>query len=383
MKKKILKYGMVGGSLSSFIGNVHRIAYNFERDVRLVAGCFSSNPESGRETGEAYGLDSDRIYSSFEEMARLESLREDPIDYVDINTPNNVHYEIIKAFLNYGFHIVCEKPLCLELEQAIELEALAKEKGVLFAVTYAYSGYAMPKFAKQLIEEGKIGEIFNVRAEYLQDWLLGQVGEDGGSEGLLSAWRVTPELAGRSNCVGDIGTHIESMVNYMTGLEIKRVQAKINRFGHPLDLDANIQVEFTSGAYGQYTCSQVSSGYNNALKVRIFGTKGAIEWDQEDPDVLMVTIKGQAKQKYYRGTDHVYGRAAELSRIPSGHPEGYYVAYANFLKIVLDALRKKLAGDELTATDMDFPGIEEGAAGTKFVHAVIESGDNDSKWVES
>jgi predicted dehydrogenase len=380
--RTVLRYGMVGGSLTSFIGNVHRRAIAFERDVELVAGCFSTNPASNRETGEAYHLSPDRVYASYEEMARLESEREDRIDFVDVVTPNNVHFDIVKAFLTYGFHVVCEKPLCLEIEQAAELEKLAAEKNVLFAVTYAYTGYSMAKFARQLIAEGKIGKVFNVRAEYLQDWLLGQIGEDGDSEGMLSAWRVNPVYAGRSNCVGDIGTHIESMVNYMTGLEIERVSARINRFGHPLDLDANMQVEFKGGACGQYSCSQVSAGYNNGLTVRIFGTKGAIEWRQENPDDLRVVIKGQPVQLYQRGTDHVYGRGAALSRIPSGHPEGYYVAFANLFQIYTGALRKRLTGQELTREDLDFPGIREGVTGTRFIHAVIESGDNDSAWVK-
>ncbi|MDR2933367.1 MAG: Gfo/Idh/MocA family oxidoreductase [Oscillospiraceae bacterium] len=381
-QRSFLRYGMVGGSLSSFMGNVHRTAIGFERDVILTAGCFSSRDAVNLETGEALGLDPARVYLDFSEMARVESERDDGIDFVVIVTPNNVHYEAAKAFLEHGINVVCEKPLCIELDQALALEKLADESGVLFAVTYAYTGYAMAKLARQMIKEGKIGEVINVNAEYLQEWLLSQVGDSGESLGTLSTWRTDPNKAGNSNCVGDIGTHIESIVSYMTGLEIKRVSARVDRFGHTLDLNANILVEYSNGCPGLYTCSQVSAGYGNALAVRIFGSKGAIEWKQESPDELRVTLLGQPVQTYYRGTDSIYGRAAQVSRIPSGHPEGYYVAFANTYKIYTNAVRKKLNGEPLMAEDLDFPTIRDGVAGVKFITATMESGRKDSAWVE-
>lgn len=381
-KRTFLRYGMVGGSLSSFMGNVHRKAIAFERDVILTAGCFSTQSTSNTETGEAFHLDQERVYSDFTEMAKKESSRDDCIDFVVIVTPNNAHYEPVKAFLEVGINVVCEKPLCLEAGQAEDLATLAEEKGVLFAVTYAYTGYAMAKYAKQLISEGKIGEVINVNAEYLQEWLLSQVEDSSGSTGSLSTWRTDPVKAGISNCVGDIGTHIESMVSYMTGLEVKRVSARIDRFGHALDLNANIMVEYSNGCPGIYTCSQVSAGYYNALNIRIFGSKGAIEWRQEAPDELKVTLLGEMPRTYARGTDSIHGRGAELSRIPSGHPEGYFIAFANTYKIYTGALLKRLNGETLLADDLDFPTVRDGVAGVKFINAVIKSGDSDSAWVQ-
>jgi len=381
-KRNFLRYGMVGGSLSSFMGNVHRKAIAFEKDINLTAGCFSTNEELNIKTGEELHLCPERVYPDFYEMAKAEAAREDGIDFVVVVTPNNVHYEAVKAFLENGINVVCEKPLCFENNQAEELQKIAKEKDLLFVVTYAYTGYAMVKFAKQLIEEGKIGKVINVNGEYLQEWLLSQVEEEGKSLGTLSTWRTDPAKAGISNCIGDIGTHIESLVSYMTGLEIKRVAARIDRFNNVLELNANILVEYTNGCPGVYTCSQVTAGYGNALAVRIFGSKGAIEWKQEVPDELRVTLLGQPAQLYQRGTDSIYGRGADVTRIPSGHPEGYFVAFANTYKIYTNAVLKKINGEELTTVDLDFPTGKDGVAGVKFINAAIKSGDNDSCWVD-
>ncbi len=382
MERRTLSYGMVGGSVNAFIGGVHRTAIAFDGTTFLKAGCFSQNNEVNRETGEFLKVDNDRIYSSYEEMAEKEAQREDKIDFVVITTPNKTHYDIAKTFIEKGFNVVCEKPLCHTVEQAEELSKLAKEKKVLFAVTYSYTGNAMVKQAKKIIEDGEIGDIINVSAEFLQEWLIDDVGAGDQTTKRLSMWRKDPEIAGISNCVGDLGTHAEHLVYYLTGLKLKKVSAVLDYFGQPLEMNANMLLEYENGAHGVYSFSQVCVGHSNGLTVRIFGTKGAIEWVQENPNLLYVTKKGQPMQIYNRGMGYLNGRAAELNRIPSGHPEGLYVAFANLYKTYIGAVLKKINGEELSIEDLDFPTIDEGVDSIKFIHAVVKSNNEGSTWVQ-
>jgi len=382
MGRKRLRYGMIGGSLNGMIGGIHRNAISLEEKAFLVAGSFSSKEKNNKECAEFYGLDADRVYVNYKEMAEKESQREDKIDFVSIVTPNFLHYEIAKEFIKKGINIVCEKPLCFTIDQAEELEKLAKEAGLLFAVTYTYSGYAMVKQARKFILDGEIGEVINVNAEYLQEWLIDDIGQGEESTAKLSMWRKDPRYAGSSNCVGDIGSHVENTVAYMTGLKLKRVAAVLDHFNQALDLNANMLVEFENGAHGVYSCSQVCVGHANDLVVRIFGTKGAIEWKQEEPDYLFVTKKGQPMQIYKRGMGYITGRAAALNRMPSGHPEGLIVAFANIYKTYINALLKKINGEELLQEDLDFPTVTEGVEGVKFIQGAVESSENNAKWVE-
>lgn len=381
MAKKV-RYGMVGGSLGAFIGGVHRHAIAFQPGVELVAGCFDIREEENKATGAQYELDSDRVYEDYKSMAEAESKREDKIDFVSIVTPNNTHYAIAKAFVEKGINVVCEKPLCFTVEEGEELKKLAKENNVLFAITYTYSGYGMVKQAKELIEEGEIGEIINVNAEYLQDWLIDDVSKDKEKEASLSVWRKDPKVTGISNCVGDIGSHIEYTVAYMTGLKLKKVSAILDRFGQALDLNANMLVEYDNGVHGVYSSSQVCLGHGNGLVIRVFGTKGAIEWVQEEPDYLSVAKKGQGITRLKRGEGYITGRAVELNRIPTGHPEGLFIAFANIYKTFIEAILKKNNGEALTEKDLDFPSVEDGVEGVKFIHAVVESDKNNSIWTE-
>lgn len=380
MKK--IKYGMVGGSLNAFIGEVHRKAINFDLRAELVAGVFSSILERNYGTAEAYGLDKDRVYLNYKEMAEKEGAREDGIDFVSIVTPNHLHYEMSKAFLDAGINVVCEKPLTFTIEEAEELEKIAKEKDLIFGVNYAYSSYTMVRYAKQMIEEGYIGDILTVDAEYAQDWLLDQAYAKDKKAGALSVWRMDPKYSGISNCVGDIGSHIENTVHYLTGLEIDRVLAVTDNFGQDLDMDAKIIVEYTNGVRGSYWSSQIASGRMNGLVVRIYGTKGSIEWEQHFPDYLKYTPKNSPTQTLSRGNGYLTLDAGKHSRIPSGHPEGYFVAFANLYETIISAIIKKNNGEELTKEDMDFPTVTDGLNGVKFVHAVIESAKNDSKWIK-
>ncbi len=377
---KQVHYGMVGGDVHAFIGEVHRKAINFDTRAQLVAGCFSNVPEYNVETAEAYCVDSSRVYADYKEMAEKEAGREDGIDFVSIVTPNFLHYEIAKEFLMHGINVVCEKPLCFEVEQAEELYALAKEKDLLFAVTYGYTGYTMSKVIKEMIAEGKIGKIASVNAEYAQDWLLDDLAPQEGAELNLSVWRKDPKFSGISNCVGDIGTHIENYVHYVTGLKIKRLLATTNKYGHPLELNANILVEYENGVNGAYWCSQIASGHLNGLVVRIYGDLGGIEWEQESPDVIRYTPKGGATQLISRASGYITEKAGGYSRIPAGHPEGLYVGFANIYMNYITAIIQKRNGEDVST--IDFPCVADGLAGVKFVHAVVHSADNNSQWVD-
>lgn len=378
---KFIKYGMVGGDMHAFIGEVHRKAIAMNHGCELVAGSFSNVPENNVETAEIYNVDKTRTYDDYKIMAKVEGEKGE-LDFVIICTPNFLHYQIAKAFLEAGINVVCEKPLCFEVEEAEELKKLADEKDLFFVVTYAYTGYTMVKVAKEIIARGDIGNVINVNGEYAQEWLIDEVSKDEGATSKLSVWRKDPKQSGISNCVGDIGTHLENLVHYVTGLEIKRVSALLDTYGNPLDLNANMLVEYKNGVRGNYWASQIAVGHLNGFVIRIFGDKGAIEWRQETPDQLLVTKKGEAPTTLSRGAGYVNAEAGAYSRIPSGHPEGYHFGFANIYKNFISAIQKKKAGIELTDKDLDFPKAIDGLNGVKFVHAVVESSKNDGKWVE-
>ena len=379
MAKKI-RYGMVGGSMQAFIGEVHRKAINFDPRVELVAGCFSTREALNKETGETYGLDPERVYADYKVMAEKEAARDDGIDFVSIVTPNSTHYPVAKAFLEAGINVVCEKPLCFTVEQAEDLKATAEAKGLLFGVTHGYTGYCMSRVMREMVAEGKIGKVVSVNAEYAQDWLLDELDPDNKAELNMAVWRTDPKMTGASNCVGDIGTHIENYVGFITGLKIKRLLATTNTYGKALDLNANIIVEYDNGANGAYWCSQVAAGHCNGLAVRIYGDKGSLEWAQETPDVVRYTPKNCAPQLIQRNTAAVTEKAGACARIPSGHPEGLYVAFANLYQNYVSALIAKRNGED--ASQFIYPTVDEGIEGVKFVHAVVESAANNSKWVE-
>jgi len=377
---KLVKYGMVGGDIKAFIGDVHRKAINFDTRAELVAGCFSIDQDLNKATGEEYSVDPSRVYASYEEMAKSESSREDGIDFVSITVPNYIHYEVCKAFLEAGIHVVCEKPLCFEVSQAEELLKLSKEKNLILAVTYSYTGYTMVKVMREMIQNGEIGDILTINGEFAQEWLLDQMDPSGESKE-LSTWRMDPKIAGISNSMGDLGTHIEHMVYYVTGLKIKRLIATTDTFGHPLDFNAYVLLEYENGIKGTYWSSQLAAGKLNALLVRIYGTKGSLEWDQHYPDYLRFTPKDKPPQTLSRGTGYLTGQAASYSRLPFGHPEGLFVGFANIYKNIISTVHKLKIGQTPTVQDLDFPTAEDGLNGVKFVHAAVKSAKNDSAWV--
>jgi len=394
-----LLYGQVGGRLDAFIGDVHRKAIAIDGMAVLAAGCFSSsNAAANAQTGAHYNLDPSRVYASYAAMAEAEAARtEDRLDFVVICTPNNTHYEIAKAFLEAGFHVVCEKPLCFTSAQAAELAAIARDKGLLTCVTYTYTGFNMVKQARQMVSEGLVGRILDVKGEYLQDWLLDKAeasattaaGNSPSSalDAATNIWRMNPERSGISNCVGDIGTHIEQTVHFVTGLRVKKLCAVLDRFSQQLDLNANVLVEFDGGVHGSFACSQVAAGHYNGLVIRIFGTLGAIEWEEEHPDFLRYTPKGEPTRILTRAA-HTSGHAAEINRLPSGHPEGLTIAFANIYRSFCEALLAlkngscKSVGDVSGSAAFDFPTVEDGLNGVRFVEACVKSSDKGSCWIE-
>jgi predicted dehydrogenase len=314
-------------------------------------------------------------------MAEAESKRPDKIDFVVIVTPNVSHFPAAKAFLSKGIHVVCDKPLCFEEAEARELADLAKKNKLLFGVTYTYTGFPAVKHAREMIRRGEIGDIIYVAGEYPQDWLITPQEKEGSKQ---AEWRADPKLAGKSNCVGDIGSHIENMISYVTGLKIKSVCARLDKIGpgRVLDDNATILVEYTNGAKGVYWSSQVAMGYDNGLQFRVFGAKGGIEWRVEDPNYLKVSLLGKPRVVLSRGRDGFYPRAQSLSRIPSGHPEGYFEAMANIYKTYIGALLKQKAGQALTEDDLDFPDVENGVDGVKFIGKCVESSQKGAVWVD-
>ena len=374
-----LRYGMVGGGPGAFIGDAHRKAISLDSTAELVAGCFSRTPEKTKEQGEALGLDPERCYANYKEMADAEQAREDGIDFVVIVTPNNTHYEIAKAFLEAGIHVACDKPLVTTAEEAEELKKIADEKGLLFMVTYTYTGHVTMKYMRDLVKNGEIGTVRTVMAEYPQGWLYNE-NDWGGKQG---EWRCDPAQSGRVNCLGDLGTHVENAVATVTGLKIKRVLAKMDVVvpGRKLDDNDQILVEYEGGATGINWTSQFAIGCDNSLRLRIYGSKGTLLWFQETPEEVMLIREDGIARTIKRGYGAVTPDAAKYGRLPSGHTEGWLEAMGNLYdSFGACVLAKK--EDRFTPDLIDYPTIEEGVAGLKYVEACLKSSENGNVWVE-
>jgi predicted dehydrogenase len=377
---RVLTYGMVGGGPGSFIGGVHRAAISLGGSAHLAAGCFSQDWAKNEETGQQLGLEPGRVYRDFSRMAQAEANRSDRIDFVVVTTPNKAHYPVCKAFLEHGIHVMCEKPLAASLDEAADLKTLATSSGCLFGVAYAYSGHVMAKEAREIIRSGQIGEVLMVMGEYPQDWLADIIE----TNQKQAAWRTDPAQAGQSNCTGDIGTHIENMVSFMTGLKIRQLCASLDIIGEgrTLDTNAEILIRYDNGARGCYWCSQVAIGNDNGLKIRVFGTKGSVEFDQENSNYLKVTFKGQAPQIYSRGAGYLSAAASAWARTPSGHPEGYYEAFANLYAAFCLAIRRKQAGEAVDEAASGYPAIDMGIDGVRFISKCVESSNRGAVWVD-
>ncbi|MFA6008026.1 MAG: Gfo/Idh/MocA family oxidoreductase [Candidatus Shapirobacteria bacterium] len=376
-----LRYGMVGGGPGAFIGEVHRKAIGLDGNAELVAGTFSKSHDKTLQTGRLLGLDDSRLYHDIETMAERESNRKDGIDFVVVVTPNAQHYSVAKTFLSHGIDVVCEKPLTFEVAEAEELSTLARQKGLLFCVTYVYTGYPAVKQAREMVKRGDIGDIRFVNAEYPQEWLATPVELAGQKQ---AAWRLDPVQSGKSNGVGDIGSHIENIVSYVTGLKIASLCARLDMLvpGRSLDDNASIMINYQGGAKGLYWTSQVAVGYDNGLKFRVFGSTGSIQWSQENPNYLVVSKLLQPTATLSRGRDDFYPQAQSYSRIPSGHPEGYFEAFANIYKPFIAALTKRKAGVAFSESDLDFPDVEDGISGVKFINKCVESSSKGAVWLD-
>jgi predicted dehydrogenase len=373
--------GMVGGGRDAFIGAVHRMAARLDGDheggMTLTAGALSSNPEKARASGEDLGLADERNYPSWEAMLEGEASRPESerIDFVSIVTPNDTHFPIARAFAGAGFNVVLDKPMVHTSEQAHELAETAQKSGVVFAVTYNYSGYPMVKQAKEMVDSGAVGEVRKVVVEYNQGWLATRLEEGGHKQ---ADWRTDPKRSGIGGCIGDIGSHAEQLVSYVTSLELDSVCADLTTFvpGRKLDDDANVLLRFKGGAKGLLFASQICVGSENDLRLRVWGTKGGLEWRQEEPNHLVFRPIDGPEHVYRRGTDFVGDAAKGATRLPFGHPEAFIEAFANVYKNAGDAMR---AGRD-DPTKFDYPGLVDGARGVRFIEAVVASSNEGGAW---
>ena len=376
-----MRIGMVGGGKDAFIGGVHRIALRLDGNYELVAGSFSSNFDNSKETGKDLGLAEDRIYETYQEMAEKESARSDGIHVVAIVTPNHLHVPIAKIFAEKGIHIICDKPLALSSEEAIALKNIVENNKIIFALTHNYTGYPMVRHARSLIQKNDLGSIRVVQAEYPQDWLTTKA-EDSGLK--QAEWRTDPKRSGDGGCIGDIGTHAFNLIRFITGLEVDELSADIHTFvkGRLLDDNAQIMLRFKGGAKGAIWSSQVAVGNENNLKIRVFGENGGLEWRQEDPNYLYYTKFGHPTQKITRGSGSASEEANDVTRIPPGHPEGYLEGFANIYSDVYKRLFAQTNNQNYDQSNDCYPNIYDGVEGMRFIETVLESNNNNSKWVE-
>ena len=376
-----IRYGMVGGGQGAFIGGVHRIAARIDGEFQLVAGALSSDAERSKASGRELGLDPERCYASFSEMAKAEAKRPDGIEAVAIVTPNHVHYPAAKAFLEAGIHVICDKPLTSRLADAKKLAEAAKASGRLFVLTHNYTGYPMVRQAREMIAKGIIGDIRVVHAEYPQDWMTEAV------ESKQAAWRTDPKKSGAGGATGDIGTHAYNLARFVTGLELDSLSADLTAFvpGRVLDDNAHVMLRFRNegsvpAARGMLWASQVAPGNENALKLRVYGTKGGLEWEQESPNHLWYTPFGDARRLITRGGAGSGAAAGRVTRIPPGHPEGYLEGFGNIYAEAARAIRALRKKGGKVPKDVVFPTVDDGVEGVAFVEACVKSSKKNGAW---
>lgn len=374
--------GMVGGGQGAFIGGVHRIAATLDQQVELVAGCFSRDPENTRVTGEQLYLDPTRCYRTYEEMARAEArLSADRrIDFASIVTPNNLHFPIAKTFLESGFHLVCDKPMTYTLAEAEELVRIVEKSGKVFGLTHNYTGHPLVRHARHLFRTGEMGTVRKVIVEYLQDFLMVPHEKLGQKQ---AAWRMDPAQAGIGAALGDVGSHCVNLLEYVTQDPIVALCADKSTFlpGRMLDEDVNALLRFKQGGKGVLTISQVATGEENGLRLRIYGSEGAILWAQENPNYLEVYRYGKPRETLTRGQGYLCPEATDCTRIPTGHPEGYFEAFATVYCGVTEAIRRHIDGSPLRPEEYDFPTVRDGLRGMQFISKAVESSKQGSTWV--
>ncbi|MDO6965412.1 Gfo/Idh/MocA family protein [Rhizobium alvei] len=375
-----IRLGMVGGGSGAFIGAVHRIAARIDDHYELVAGALSSTPEKARQSGAELGLAPDRTYDDFRSMAIREAKLKNGIEAVAIVTPNHMHYPAAKEFLRRGIHVICDKPLTSNLADAKKLLKIAEESDALFVLTHNYTGYPMVRHAREMIRNGDLGEIRLVQAEYPQDWLTEAVEKTGAKQ---AVWRTDPKQSGAGGSTGDIGTHAYNLACFVSGLELEELSADVHTFveGRQLDDNAHVMLRFKGGAKGMLWCSQVAPGNENGLKLRVYGTKGGIEWVQADPNYLWYTPFGKPKQLITRNGAGANAAAGRVSRIPSGHPEGYLEGFATIYSEAARAIHARRKGLPVDPAVI-YPTVADGVKGVAFVEACVASSRRNSAWVK-
>ncbi|MBY4610197.1 Gfo/Idh/MocA family oxidoreductase [Rhizobium sp. 9T] len=380
-----IRLGMVGGGAGAFIGAVHRIAARIDDQYDLIAGALSSTPDKAVQSGRDLGLDPSRTYSSYREMAIREAKLKNGIEAVAIVTPNHVHYDAAKEFLKRGIHVICDKPLTSNLADAKKLKKVADENGALFVLTHNYTGYPMVRQAREMIANGELGDIRVVQAEYPQDWLTEAVEQTGQKQ---AAWRTDPAQSGVGGSTGDIGTHAYNLASFITGLELDSLAADLDSFvpGRRLDDNAHVMLRFKAKgsekpAKGMLWCSQVAPGHENGLMVRVYGTKGGLEWTQKDPNYLWYTPFGEPKRLITRGGAGAGTAAGRVTRVPSGHPEGYLEAFATIYTEAAHAINARRKGKAVDKAVV-YPTVDDGVKGVAFVEACVASSKKNGAWVK-
>lgn len=375
-----IRLGMVGGGRDAFIGGVHRIAARMDDHYELVAGAFSSTQEKALASAADLGVARDRAYSDYKVMAEKEAALENGIEAVSIVTPNHLHFDVAKEFLARGIHVICDKPLTATLEDAEALVKAAEKSGALFVLTHNYTGYPMIRQARQMVTDGLLGSIRLVQAEYPQDWLSTKLEDTGQKQ---AGWRTDPKRSGLGGCIGDIGTHAYNLGCFVSGLKLQSLCADLDSFvdGRQLDDNAHVMMRYEGGAKGLIWSSQVAPGNENALRLRVYGTEGGLEWSQEDPNYLWHTKLGEPKQLLTRGGSGAGDAANAVSRVPPGHPEGYLEGFANLYSDAAAAIIALRAGEQ-PGDDFLVPTVQDGLAGVSFVTAAVESSNQGSRWID-
>jgi predicted dehydrogenase len=370
---------MVGGGTGAFIGAVHRIAARLDDQYELIAGALSSAPERALESGAALGLDPRRTYTDFKDMAIREARRKDGIEAVSIVTPNHLHYPVAREFLKRGIHVICDKPLTSTLADARKLARLVAQNSALLVLTHNYTGYPMIRHARELVRSGELGTIRLVQVEYAQDWLAEPVEQTGQKQ---AAWRTDPAQSGAGGSTGDIGTHAFNLAEFVSGLEVAELSAEVHTFvgDRRLDDNAHVLLHYRGGARGMLWCSQVAIGHENDLRLRVYGTRAAIEWAQEDPNYLWVTRLGEPRRRITRSGAGANASAARVSRTPSGHPEGYLEGFANIYAEAAAAILAARHGEK-PGPDVLYPTVRDGVRGVAFIEACVASSRRRGVWI--
>ncbi|TEW69537.1 Gfo/Idh/MocA family oxidoreductase [Mucilaginibacter phyllosphaerae] len=378
--------GMIGGGKDAFIGAIHRIAANMDGQIELVCGALSMHPDVAQESGRMLYLPEDRIYNTYDEMFKAEAqkLADERMDFVTIVTPNFAHFAPAMQALENGFNVVVEKPVTFTLEEAQQLKAKVEETGLMLLLTHTYAGYPMIKEARQLVKSGKLGKVRKIYVEYIQGWLSRLSEREGNAQ---ASWRTDPKKSGKSGCMGDIGTHAAHLAEYVSGLKITELNASLNIVvdGRMLDDDGAVLLRFEEGATGTLMASQIAAGEENALKIRVYGENGSLEWQQMEPNTLTIKWLDKPAETLRAGsnyTDRLSSYATHNCRTPGGHPEGYLEAFGNLYRNFALALSAKIEGKEAKPEWLDFPSIDDGIRGMAFINNVVASNASNEKWTK-